>query len=309
MRRYYIVSGILLILPIIDFALAAPVLVQENRQAGVDVVHISEDAITILGKRGNELDEVWLKYLNHFENHFAKLEEPSAARPSSSSPPSGPDRAWTDFERPLPSIPAAPSPVSSPDRALPNAGSSTESGHELIKWDDSPGPSSPASSTMSDADFELVGAHAPPNPWPSTEFDHEVTGVHTPLSSPVFPTWFLTDHGFMGPHAPQPNLGPDSDHRLVVEEPPSRPASPTEFDADHGYQEVHPPPPSPGSASSTNSGRRSMGAESQLENLQAVSDALKGNAKESRRISGTARDVLNAAQRELQPERSLNPGE
>jgi hypothetical protein len=38
-------------------------------------------------------------------------------------------------------------------------------------------------------------------------------------------------------------------------------------------------------------------------------NALKGNAKESRRISGTARDVLKAAQRELQLERSLDPGE
>jgi hypothetical protein len=305
MRRYYIVSGILLILPIIDFALAVPVLVQENRQAGVDVVHILEDAVPMLGKRGDDLDELFLLY----EDHFAQPEESSAARPSSSSPPSGSDPGWTDLKQPLPSAPDGWSPVSSPDHAPPNPGPSTESGHELIKWDASPGPSSLASSTMSDADFELVGAHAPPNPGPSTEFDHEVTGVHTPLSNLVFPTWFLTDHGFMGPHAPQPNLGPDSDHRLVVEEPPSRPASPTEFDADHGYQEVHPPSPSPGSASSTNSGRRSMGTESQLENVQAVSDGLKGNAKESRRISGTARDVLDAAQRELQRERSLNPEE
>jgi hypothetical protein len=38
--------------------------------------------------------------------------------------------------------------------------------------------------------------------------------------------------------------------------------------------------------------------------------AAKGKAKESRRISGTARDVGNAAQRELQPvERSLDTGE
>jgi hypothetical protein len=121
----------------------------------------------------------------------------------------------------------------------------------------------------------------------------------------------------------------DFDHRLIVEEPPSRPASPTEFDADQEYQVVHPPAPSPGSASptkpdyemvdvppsssvsSTNPERQSMGAgsHSQLENLQAVSDALKGNAKESRHISGTARDVLDVAQRELQRVRSRDPGE
>jgi len=118
----------------------------------------------------------------------------------------------------------------------------------------------------------------------------------------------------MGPHAPQPNLGlSDPNHRLVVEEPPSRPASPIEFDADHEYQVVHPPPPSLRSASpaetdhemvdvppsspvsSTNPDRRSMDTGSPLENLLTVSDAMKGNAKESHRVSGTARDVRNAA--------------
>jgi hypothetical protein len=267
MRRYYIVSGILLILPIIDFALTAPVLVQEKRQAGVDAVH---EAMTILGKRGDDLTGLFLIY----EDHFAKPEESSAARPSSSSPPSGSDHGWTNVEKPLPSTPEESLPVSSPD-------------------------------------------HAPPNPGLSTESDHELTGAHAPLSSPVIPTWFLTDHGFTGPHAPQAN----SDNRLVVEEPPSRPASPTGFDADHEYQMVHPPPPLPtesdhemvdvppsSPASLKNPNRRSMNADSRLENLQSISDALKGNAKESRRISGTARDVLNVAQRELQRERSLDLG-
>jgi hypothetical protein len=54
-----------------------------------------------------------------------------------------------------------------------------------------------------------------------------------------------------------------------------------------------------------------MSAVSPLENLQtAISDAWKGKAKESRSNSGTASDVGNAAQRELQPaERPLDPGE
>ena len=54
MRRHYIVSGIFLILSIIDFALAAPVLVQEKRQASVDVVHIPKDLITVLWERGED---------------------------------------------------------------------------------------------------------------------------------------------------------------------------------------------------------------------------------------------------------------
>ena len=44
--------------------------------------------------------------------------------------------------------------------------------------------------------------------------------------------------------------------------------------------------------------------------LQASMYAAKGKAKESRSIAGTARDVRNAAQRELQPvERRLDPRE
>jgi hypothetical protein len=182
----------------------------------------------------------WMNVILVFEDHFPKPEESSAARPSSSSPPSGSDHGWVDVEKPQPSIPEEPSPVSSPD-------------------------------------------HAPPSPGPSTESDHELTGVHAPLSSPVVPTWFLTDHGYHGPHAPQAN----SDDRLVVGEPPSRPASPTEFDADHEYQMVHPSPPSPGSASliesdhemvdvppsssvsSTNPGRRSMGIQGERDRARS----------------------------------------
>ena len=76
MRRYYIISGILLI---IDLAVAAPVLVQEKRQADVDVVHIPEDAITMLGKRGDELDKLWLKLFKHPENYFFEKPEASSA--------------------------------------------------------------------------------------------------------------------------------------------------------------------------------------------------------------------------------------
>ena len=196
------------------------------------MVHIPEDVITMLGKRGNPLtrDELWQMYLSKFENHFAN--------------PDGPVHGWTDVGQPLPSTPEHPSPVSSPE-------SLTESGHELAE---EYAPPRAGPSTMPDADQKLVGAHALSSPGPSTESDHESTEVHAPLSSPVFPTWFHPDHGSMGAHAPQPNLGPsnpwpstefDSDHRFVVEEPPSRPASPTESDADHEYQVVHSPPSSP----------------------------------------------------------------
>jgi hypothetical protein len=93
MRRYDIVSGILLILPIIDFALAAPVLVQEKRQACVDVVHIPRDMITVLWKRGPGGEEVE-KLAEEFSKTLNKpvdSSESSGAHASPSSAPLGPD--------------------------------------------------------------------------------------------------------------------------------------------------------------------------------------------------------------------------
>ncbi|KAI0280684.1 hypothetical protein BGY98DRAFT_932471 [Russula aff. rugulosa BPL654] len=75
------ISGILLILPITDFAVAAPVPAQEIPQAGVDVVHIREDAVTMSRKRGDSIDKFVLKE-GHFKNPKFSLDP----RPSSSSP-------------------------------------------------------------------------------------------------------------------------------------------------------------------------------------------------------------------------------
>ncbi|KAI0270234.1 hypothetical protein BGY98DRAFT_1011142 [Russula aff. rugulosa BPL654] len=266
MRLYHIVSGILFILPIIDFAVAMPVLVQEKRRPPVD-----------------ELDEL----LSVLENHFPEPES-SAARPSSGSPSSGTDHEWIDsrpgYERPNPE--------------------SLESGYELMEAD-AIEPSSPAWSTMSDADPEF--AQALPNPGPSTESGRLLTGTDAPMSSLVHSTWFHPDHGLMGAHAPEANVGPsnprpstesDSDHRLVAEEPPSGPGSPTEFDADHEYQVMHPLRLSPGSASPTESDDEMLyTAPSSPVSLTYPDrrDPSRGNAKELRRISGTARDVRNVA--------------
>ena len=56
MRRYHMVFEMLVILSIIDFTLAAPVLVQEKRQLYVDVVQIPKDVRTLLRKRVGEDD-------------------------------------------------------------------------------------------------------------------------------------------------------------------------------------------------------------------------------------------------------------
>ncbi len=77
MRRHDIVSRTLLILTVITFALAAPVLVQEKRQACADEVHVPRDVITVLGKRaaGDDLHMLWDGPWQ-FGNVLGKEEEP-----------------------------------------------------------------------------------------------------------------------------------------------------------------------------------------------------------------------------------------
>ena len=53
-RKFETVSGTLLILSIIDFALAAPVPVQEKHQARANMVHTPKDVITMSEKWGFE---------------------------------------------------------------------------------------------------------------------------------------------------------------------------------------------------------------------------------------------------------------
>ncbi len=282
MRRCDVVSQIFIILSIINFALAAPVLVQEKCQACLDVVYNHEDATTVLGKRMDEIEEIW----RVIDNYFPKPE-------SSVSAPLKLDHGATNVVDGPPPNPATPT----PDHGATN-----------------------------------VVDGSPPNPAMSTESDRESMGVHAPSSSPVLESWFNPHDESMGAHAPRPNPGPStefgSNDRLVVSEPPSPTrGSPTGFGSDHEYEMVQPPssgqlsrtelnmdheyemvPPPPGAVSPTVSEHapRSMSAESQLKNVQTVGDAEKGKAKDSR-FSGTSRDVVNAAQRELQSERSLDP--
>ena len=118
------------------------------------------------------LNELWFEIFGHPDGHFS---------PSSSSRPSGSADGGTE-----PSIPKEPSSVSSPDYAPPSRGSLTESGYELMKGDTQPGPSAQASSTMSSADQESIGAHALPNSGLPTESDREI--LNMPPSSPVSST-------------------------------------------------------------------------------------------------------------------------
>jgi hypothetical protein len=128
---------------------------------------------------GGGLDELWLKLFGHPEGHiFAKPEESPAARPSSSSPPSGPAGGSTDVEKPLPSIPEEPSPVSSLDHAPPSRGDGLEElwlklfgnyeSHFLAKPEESPAARPSSSSPLPSIPEEPLPVsspdHAPPSP-------------------------------------------------------------------------------------------------------------------------------------------------
>jgi hypothetical protein len=154
MRRYDIVAGILAILFIIDFALAAPVLAQEKRQARVDVVHMPNDLITVLGKRssGDELEELL--------EGFRRLQAATTSS-SSSVPLGGLDNRLTNVVSAAPNIESSTAnrdPLiemmdsSSTDDVyppMPNPASSTAIQDPLIQMMDSPS-SSPSTVSMQD---------------------------------------------------------------------------------------------------------------------------------------------------------------
>lgn len=88
MSRYKIVPLILLILSVINFALAVPVLIPEGEKVPVDVAHVPKDTITVLGKRGlgddlGKLD----KLFGNFGKWWGEDPESSTLYPPLSSEP------------------------------------------------------------------------------------------------------------------------------------------------------------------------------------------------------------------------------
>jgi hypothetical protein len=90
-----IAPRILLILAAITFALAAPAIVQEKREACVDEVYVPEDVITVLGKRTPEEDldvlwEGWWHYKNVLGNAAPPPNLPRPEVQMSEAPPPNP---------------------------------------------------------------------------------------------------------------------------------------------------------------------------------------------------------------------------
>ena len=206
MRLYDIVSGILLILSVIDFALAAPVLVQEKRQAWVDVVHLPKDVITVLDKRGDEeLEKLAAEYFNSWERPI----DSSDGHASSSSAPLGPDHGSTDVVQ-------APGP--NPPSSTGNSGPLTE-------------PSSPSSIAPTSGSFEDRFNAAWDNVLSNKGSDASPERILIPGSSE-----YGLDYELTGAHAPNPNPNPNPDFDDDPLPPPPRPALPQQ----NGFSPEHP---------------------------------------------------------------------
>jgi hypothetical protein len=173
MRRHNIVSRIILILTVITFALAAPALVQEKRQAFIDAAHAPEEVITVSRKRMEEQD-MWLEYaMRYYDNVLGHL-NPAGIHPDVPPPdlagvhvppqnPADSDRESMDLNDY--SAPASPADsdresMDLDDDAMP--ATSLESGH------------SHSSSTNPEGSTESEDWHtAPSSPGSSTEEDED----------------------------------------------------------------------------------------------------------------------------------------
>ena len=224
MRRYHVVSGILLVLPIIDFALAAPLLVQEKRQTCVDAVmlNIPKDVITVLAKRGEEEDfEKLVEDYFRSKSKGKQIQTSETHAPSSSAPP-GPDHGSTDAVQ-------APSPGPS------SSSESSWASADYIDWD------SWANTFRSPAD-EFGSRY-----WKSTSLGYLMPKIE-PQEGVGMEHWPEPQHGQQpnagpGPSDPGPsNTKPwnpfDSSTGLGVYRPLSTPT-----DSERAAMGYRPPPP------------------------------------------------------------------
>ena len=199
MRRYDIVSGILLILSIIDFAFAAPVLVQENCYA--DMVHMPKDEITMLGKRTYGAEEL--------EEFVKSLEIPGE---------------WPNWHEPSSSAPAGPASDHAPARLAP-------AGPEPP---DHASPSSAPGQDYENPPQQLeTGSSAPAETDPGFDWEHWQKKVNEEDSPPVQPHDNPAENVNQpetGSQEPDPNFDWEQWQKKVDEEddPPPTPGPPTD---------------------------------------------------------------------------------
>jgi hypothetical protein len=155
-----------------------------------------------------------------------------------------------------------------------------------------------------------------PVPGPPTDPDLERIGSHgLPPLRLASPNEFGLAHHYQVEHVQQSDAGPSTtgpEHGVATSPLPNlgSPKDAEESKPEDG-EVVARPLSNPGFELHSDDQSSSADSDSQSERDRlAALYAAKGKAKESRRVSGTARDVGNAVQRELQStERSLYPGE
>jgi hypothetical protein len=242
MRRYHMVFEMLLILSIIDFTLAAPVLVQEKRQLYVDVVQIPKDVRTLLRKRVGEDDLA--KLAEEYLETGGKPIESSDTHAPSGSAPQGLDHGPTTNVAQAPPPNLAPS-TSNPDSLMKlpsqsweasmpggtfkepwNYGYSSQGGHWHNPLDPMSIPGSPG--------------HGSDNKWTwNNEYLSQDDHWHNPLDPMSIPgspghgpnnkwTWAKAPKSNPNPN-PMPSTDPnpnfDWDHWRNMESPPRQKAT------------------------------------------------------------------------------------
>jgi hypothetical protein len=199
MRRNNIVSQIFLTLTVITFALAAPVLVQEKREACVDGVHVPRDVIAVLRKRalGEDLYMIW-DGLWHFENMWGKPAQNLADSEEHElevfpPPPNQAEEHVQEVHAPQPNLAQVQAPeVDAPPPNL--AGAHVPEMH--VPPYDPPNSDSASESMVFDDD-------APPGS-PQSGHSHS----SSPPISPEWPT--VSEHWYTPPSSPSPESSTES---------------------------------------------------------------------------------------------------
>ena len=327
MRQYNIVFEILLILSIVDFILAVPVLVQEKRQAHVNVVPIPKDVISVFEKRVEEgLDKVEKLAEEYFKTSEKPVESSHATASSITTPP-GPEHGPTnDVKAPAsnPASPADPDLLMEPlspwpiSYAMPavQEGASSESGYRWLT-----GTSVPQMNPNKRPGTDFVAPPPPKRPthpwygevtalWPNSGWPkvHDFEAYRQPTiypakkqapgsSAPRLPT----EPGYTPVATPWPNSGWPK--VLDFEAYPQATIYSAKAKASGPANPRLPTQPGSGEATARPPSSRLPKGPIMLNfggDRNAAANLAKGKAKESRHhIPGTARDGGDAAQREV----------
>ena len=267
MHRCNIVPLILLVLSIVNFALAAPALIPGKCQACDDVIHVPKGVITALGKRADESNWI-MRLLESFDRWLPGGAESGSERSDSEdhdheSVDADHDRESVDVDHDAPGVSSHESSIESGHSSDDAPGGSSqepliESGQSSH---DAPGVSSQEPLIESEqSSHDALGASSQEPPIESGQSSHDAPGVSSqePSIESGQSSMLPPDSGRFPIGMHSPGSDSDSDRWSTIANAPS--------------------------------------AESLFENLQSANAVLKGKDKIERRITGTARSAANAAQ-------------